>query len=210
MSNTTERPSIQAALAAITEHDAEEFREILGALLEACRPHLLEVAARHTPAELRDKLEAADLVQETMLQACLHFADFRGASDGELSSWLRHILLNIVAKEVRRYKGTAKRELRRELPLDATPWTKLLENRLTAKEITPHTAAIEREFEELVRERLDRLEADYAQVIHWHDWEELSYEDIGRRLGRTPDAVRMLCVRAVDHLRRLMPPPDPR
>ncbi len=68
-------------------------RQALGNLLEAFEPYLLSIAYRALPATLRGKYDDADLVQETLLEACLCFARFEGQSTDELRVWLRGILI---------------------------------------------------------------------------------------------------------------------
>ena len=73
---------------------------------------------------LRAKVDASDLVQETMLEAFRDFERFGGASEQEWLAWLKRILAHNVADFVRRYRGTAKRQARREVrirsPQDST------------------------------------------------------------------------------------------
>src|SRR5262249_14784877 len=95
--------------------------EALGRLLEECRPYLLLVANQELPPQLRGKAGASDLVQETFLQAQGHFDRFRDEDEAALLAWLRQILLHNAANLKRRYCGTDKRQLGRELsPADGS------------------------------------------------------------------------------------------
>jgi WD40 repeat protein/serine/threonine protein kinase/DNA-directed RNA polymerase specialized sigma24 family protein len=81
--------------------------EALGELLELCRPHLLRVADGHLEPDLKAKVGASDLVKETFLEAQRHFADFQGATETELLSWLGRILINNVLRlEQDRHRST--------------------------------------------------------------------------------------------------------
>src|SRR5262249_36467907 len=93
--------------------------EDLGRLLEACRGHLLLLARRELDGELRAKGSASDLVQETFLEAHRDFPAFRGTSPAELLAWLRQLLLNNVRDFTKGYFGRDKRDVLREVPLDA-------------------------------------------------------------------------------------------
>jgi RNA polymerase sigma-70 factor (ECF subfamily) len=42
-------------------------------------------------------------------------------------------------------------------------------------------------------------------VIVFRNLEGLAFEEVARRMGRTPGAVRVLWVRALDRLRQLLP-----
>ena len=59
--------------------------------------------------------DAADLVQETFLEAQQDFGRFAGTSETELLAWLRQILLNNIGNFSRRYHNTDKRAVSREV-----------------------------------------------------------------------------------------------
>src|SRR6516165_11883047 len=94
-------------------------REALGAGLETCRRYLLLVADREIHPDLRAKGGASDLVQDTFLEAQRDFDQFHGASADELRAWLRRLLLNNVANFTRQYRERAKRDVGREISLEA-------------------------------------------------------------------------------------------
>src|SRR6516162_3607856 len=91
--------------------------EALGKALETCRRYLLLVAERRLDPKLRAKGGASDLVQETFLEAQRDFDAFRGTSEAELLAWLSRLLLNNVGNFARRYRGTDKRDVGREVVL---------------------------------------------------------------------------------------------
>ena len=59
----------------------------------------------------------------------------------------------------------------------------------------------------VVDEELSRLPEHYRQVLGWRGWDELPFDEIARRLGRTADAARMLFYRAVEQLQQEMDHP---
>ena len=48
---------------------------------------------------------------------------------------------------------------------------------------------------------LEKLPSDYREVIVLRHLEDLSHEEVARRMDRTPGAVRMLWLRALSALR---------
>ncbi len=84
-------------------------------LFELCRSYLGFAARAQVESWLRRKVDASDLVQETMLEAFRDFDHFEGRSEQEWLAWLRRILAHNAADFVRRYRGTAKRQVRREV-----------------------------------------------------------------------------------------------
>src|SRR5215831_501032 len=91
-------------------------RAALGEALESCRGYLLLVAQRELDPQLRAKGGASDLVQETFIDAHRDFAQFHGTTEAELLAWLRQVLLNKVSNFGRHFRGTAKRDIGREIP----------------------------------------------------------------------------------------------
>src|SRR6516165_1063063 len=93
--------------------------EALGQVLETFRAYLLLIAARELDPELRAKGGASDLVQETFLEAQRDFSRFDGTRVEELRAWLRRLLINNVANFTRHYRKVAKRDVGREVALEA-------------------------------------------------------------------------------------------
>src|SRR6185437_5365827 len=78
--------------------------EALGQLLESCQGYLSALARRELPVPLQAKVDAADMVQETFIEATRDFANFRGETEQELLGWLRRILRHNLADVSRHYR----------------------------------------------------------------------------------------------------------
>src|SRR5262249_52554512 len=139
-------------------------RESMEKLIAASRSYLWMLALREVPSELRPKVSASDLVQESLLEAHRDFSGFGGSHPQELYAWLRRILLNNLANSQRRYRKL-KREIRREVPLegftDDSGWMAQLPHR----DPSPSSMAISSEREKRVEEALARLSQPYQEVI---------------------------------------------
>src|SRR3954452_24358404 len=104
------------------EHDCEELLDrvragddsALGGLLERYRMYLTLLARLQIGRRLQGKVDEADMVQETFLEAHRQFARFRGDSEAEMTAWLRTILAGTVLHLVRRFFGTQRRDVRLE------------------------------------------------------------------------------------------------
>ena len=92
--------------------------ESLRADLGHYRNYLLLIAKPQWNAELEAKLDLADLVQQTLLDAHLKFTQFEGKGPAELAAWLRKILATNIADEIRALHR-AKRDARLELSIEA-------------------------------------------------------------------------------------------
>jgi RNA polymerase sigma-70 factor (ECF subfamily) len=176
----------------------------LGGLLEVYRNYLALLSRLEIGRRLRGKVDDSDLVQETFLQAHRHFGQFRGATEGELASWLRQILAGVVAKLVRRYYGTRRRDLRleRELRDSLDRSSEALGVRLATRQSSPSQQAARREQAVLLADALDRLPEQYREVIILSDLEGLGFPEVARRMDRSLDSVKNLYARAVGQLRR--------
>ncbi|HEV3117419.1 MAG TPA: sigma factor, partial [Gemmataceae bacterium] len=86
--------------------------------LERYRAYLRLLARLHLDARFQGKLDASDLVQQTLLEAYRSLQQFRGADGAELAGWLRQILAHQLA-HAQRDLGRAKRDIRRERSLAA-------------------------------------------------------------------------------------------
>jgi RNA polymerase sigma-70 factor (ECF subfamily) len=179
--------------------------EALGQVLATCRNYLLLVANRKLEADLRAKGGASDLVQETFLEAQRDFDRFQGDSAQELRAWLRRILLHNCANFARHYRDVEKRKVSREVPMDddgPDAWHR----NLPADTPSPSSHAVRNEEAEALERALERLPGHYRQVIVWRHRENLSFEEISRLAGGTPDSVRMLWWRAVERLQKELQP----
>jgi RNA polymerase sigma-70 factor (ECF subfamily) len=178
----------------------------LGRLLERYRAYLTLLARLQIGRSLQGKVDAADMVQETFLEAARHFARFRGATEPELAVWLRQILAGCLSHLVRRYRGTQARDVRLERMLEdeLDQSSRALDVGLVAQQSTPSQRASRREQAVLLADALDRLPADYREVIILRHLEGLTFPDIAARLGRSLDSVEKLWVRALPRLRRAL------
>src|SRR5262245_29011790 len=89
----------------------------LGSLLEMYRSYLRLLARGEVGRRLQDKLDASDLVQDTLLEAHRNFGRFQGSDEPQFTYWLRQILAAKVANLVRHYFGTQGRDVRLEQAL---------------------------------------------------------------------------------------------
>jgi RNA polymerase sigma-70 factor (ECF subfamily) len=204
MSNEPHPPHDSLAPSGRLEAMRQGDVEVQGKVLENYRRWLGLLARLQLDSGLYGRLDPSDVVQQTMVEAIRALPQFRGTTEAELVAWLREILARVLGHEVRRYRGTAKRDLAREVSLDAqlAQTSQRLGNVLAADTSTPSQQAIHREREVLLADALARLPEDYREVIILRNLEDLSHEEVARRMNRNVGAVRMLWVRALTRLRK--------
>jgi RNA polymerase sigma-70 factor, ECF subfamily len=177
-----------------------------GELLERYRTYLELLARVEVGRRLQTKLDAADVVQETFLEAHRNFALFRGHSEPEFAAWLREILAGRVCNLVRHYLGTQGRDLRREQAwnIDLDRSSRAIDRGFFALQSTPSQHVAQREQGVLLAEALARLPADYREVVILRHFEELTFPEVAKRMERTVDSVQKLWVRALANLKQAM------
>ena len=174
-----------------------------GPLLVRYESWLRILARSQCDARWQAKFDASDVVQQTLLEAHRDFGRFRGQSEPELVAWLRQILSHVLAHELRKYQGTAKRDAGREASLDQrlADTSQRLGDLLAASITSPSGRAMRQEQETQLADCLERLPDDYRKVIMLRHLEGLTHEAIAERMQRSVGAVRMLWVRALAQLR---------
>jgi RNA polymerase sigma-70 factor (ECF subfamily) len=177
-------------------------REALGRLLIACRRYLLKVANRGLDSDLQAKEGASDVVQDTLLDAHRAFPRFEGTTEKELLNWLVAILQHNVANSRRRHFFTAKRDATREVSLDDSVANAGLKQSLQADDDSPSSLVVRQEQNTSLNQSMQRLREPYRGVLLMRHKEGLSWDAIGRRLKRSPEAARKLWMRAVEKLQR--------
>src|SRR6516225_5694461 len=178
--------------------------EALGQVLETFRAYLLLVADRELEPEVRAKGGASDLVQDTFLEAQRDFAGFHGTSEEELRAWLCRVLLNNVANFTRQFRQRAKRDVGREVSLEAGGSSHERGAGLAADTLSPSEEALAQEQAQALARAMERLPPDYRQVLALRHEEQLTFEQIGQKMERTANAARMLWLRAVERLQKEM------
>ena len=177
-----------------------------GRLLERYSTYLTLLARAQIGRGLRSKVDPADIVQQTFLEAHRRVPQFRGNSEGELLGWLRRILAGQISATVRRYVGAKGRDvtLERELEAELDQSSQAMDGGLVAGLSTPSQQASRREQAVLVADALGRLSEDHREVVVLRHLEGLSFPEVAARMGRSEDSVQKLWVRALANLRRAL------
>jgi RNA polymerase sigma-70 factor (ECF subfamily) len=197
-----EHATVEELLARAREGDEGERDR----LFEACRSYLALVARTQVESWLQAKADASDLVQQTLLEAHRGFDRFEGKTEAEWLAWLRRILSHNAADLVRRYRGTTKRQARREIPLrhpsDDSQAAGAAEP--AGREPTPSQRLVARDRDLQIAAALDRLTPDHREVIVLRNLERLPFDVVAERMGRSRPAVQMLWARAIKKLQETL------
>ena len=152
--------------------------------LEACRCYLRLVVRRGRWSTGSRQAGTSDLVQKTILDAWRNFSKFKGQTPGQFRSWLKAILVHS-ALNARRQPLMAHFDFDRAV-------------REIAGSSTSPSDRFQRESSRRALDAaLGRLPEHLRAAIHMRVWEELTFVQIGARLGISEDSTRKLFSRAI-------------
>lgn len=163
-------------------------------LLSGLREYLALVAEREFDRRLRAKAGPSDAVQQTMLRISQNLTTFRGKNQAQLLAWSREILANEV-KQLRRSFTAEKRDVGREVSIRTEDHQSPEHPRDHL--LTPQSAALVEEESQALRSALEKLPADYREVIKLRSWQKRSFGEIASKMNRSENAVTKLWFRAL-------------
>lgn len=171
------------------------------ALVGPLRDYLLLIANEELNPQLQAKLGASDVVQQTLALAHERIGQFRGSTQAEIKAWLKQILRNCLYDAERRYIAGKQRDIHREKTFAAiAPFTDGLVDPAT----TPRTDALIREEAQQLAEAMAQLPDHYRQAIRLRNWDELSFGEIGERMGVSAEAARKIWFRGISQLQSIL------
>ncbi len=175
--------------------------EAIGQLVNDCQAYLLFIANQDLDIDLRSKLGASDIVQQSVIVAQKKFGQFEGSTRQELLAWLRGILVNDLRETRRHYKKSHKRLISRETSQEAE--LRGLPS-LQDSEYTPGTQASIKEESQRLHIAIRHLSDEQQQVLRLRNWQQQSFTEIGIQIGKTAEASRKIWSRAVLELERVL------
>ncbi len=202
MTEPSPAESTENLIAAAQAGDAEA----LGQLLTTYRKYLVFLARTQLHQHLQGKADPSDMAQEVCLAAHRNIEEFRGTSSEEFAAWLRAILSNLVAMQVRKFYGTQKRNLNLEQTIHQgiDQASGFLHSGLAADHSTPSQLFARNEAFLQLAGALESLPDDYRQVIVLRHVEGLPFAEVARLMDRSVDSVEKLWVRGLAKLKTLM------
>lgn len=170
--------------------------------LEPYRQYLKILAELHLDRRLRGKMDASDVVQQTLLRAYSAFGDLRQREPEVLAAWLKKILASTLADAIKHYERDKRDiDLERSLQRDIDRSTDGLSG-LAAKQTSPSRHA--ERTEELLKlmDALSRLPDLMREVVILKHCRGCTLDEIAKHLGKTAPAVASLLRRGLEKLRR--------
>lgn len=174
---------VKLARAVLAEEESaiEEFADRL-----RCVPRILGAQNAKTGRPLGEH-ELADLVQDTIVVILKKLAVFRG--DGPLEGWIFRICCLEFMNGIRRHRRSG-----RTVDIDDVEPTDQAQEAARRR-------LLERERIHVAIEKLGGVEAETIRMKHF---EELTFEEIGARLGISPNTIKTRYYRGMQALQALL------
>lgn len=174
-------------------------------LLEEHGPAVYDQIARRIPRRFRTLLTADDVMQQTFLDAFLHFRKFVPHSVGSFPAWLTTVAERNLINALRMLRAEKRGgEFRKVEPGSKDDSLVALYELVSVGTSTPSRRVARQEAGAAVRWALGTLPEDYQQVVGLVDLEGKSAKEVAVVLGRTPGAVYMMRLRAHDRLSEIL------
>lgn len=176
--------------------------------LEKYRDYLHLLARMQMRSSLRTKFDESDVVQDTLLKALAGLEQYRGASEAELTAWLRSILASCLTDAARKYAGPV-RDTGRERSLSerVEDSSARLEALLHGPGPSPSRRLTLEEDKLQLAAALARLPEDQRAAIELRHLHGASVAAVAEALDKTEEAVGGLLRRGMKKLRTLLSAP---
>jgi RNA polymerase sigma-70 factor (ECF subfamily) len=192
-------PDLAALLQAGSERDAR-----LGELFEKHRARLLRMIRLRMDPALKARVGASDVLQEAWLEVAERLPAYLDDPRLPFFVWLRFITAQRLLKLYRFHAGARKRDLKREaraVPKAGPAATSVaLLDHLVATGLTPSVVMAQGEFQSLLIDALDDMDALDREVLVLRHFEELGNAETAQVLEIAPNTASKRYVRALERL----------
>lgn len=178
--------------------------EAFGELLEDYRAYLTVLAKRYLDDRVRGRVDEADIVQVTYMEAQRDLAAFRGSQIEELLGWLRHILRNNVSSAHQKHLYTQKRSAGREInnkPTDSGP---AITDMAPSETTSPSQRVMRDEAAVFLASCLEGLPDTQKEALRLRYVEGCSLKEIAEKMDKSEMAAAGLLKRGLQALRERM------
>ncbi len=170
-------------------------RAALDLLIEEESEWVLAQVRRRLGAKVREKAESRDIVQEAMLEVLSYAPRFAVEDRGRFRALLAKIVENVICDKNEFFKAR-----RRAMSREERENTLLKLDQLGRSQTMPEAAAAKGEEADWLRLGLELLDAEDREVIVLKQWDDLSFVQIGTKLGISESGARMRFQRALPKL----------
>jgi RNA polymerase sigma-70 factor (ECF subfamily) len=169
------------------------------------RTYLRLLAEAHLDRRFHAKLEASDVVQQTLMEAYEKREQFAGHSEAQLAGWLRQALVHNIGDAIR-CLGRVRRDISRERSLDAAIENSFsrAEQWLASAQTSPSQHAVRSEELLQLADSLAELPDAQRESVVLHHLQGWTLTELAQHMGRSESAVAGLLHRGLKRLRELV------
>ncbi len=201
MDSQTSRPNLTHLLTQVALGKAAAREE----LLALYRPYLRLVAGSQMPKLVQKRVDASDLVQQTLMDAVRGLPEFRGRSEPEFTAWITRLLERNLLMSIRN-NTLGKRDVRLEQEWgDASGSAVLVWQSLAADGSSPMSNVFRGEAALHLALALEKLTPDQRTAVEMRYIGQESLQAIAKEMQRTVGSVAGLIRRGVEALQTFLP-----
>jgi RNA polymerase sigma-70 factor, ECF subfamily len=166
-----------------TDYSAMSDQALVQASQKGVMPAFEELVARHRDkiyarafSMLRNEDVAVDLSQEAWVKAWQRLAQFQG--DASFLTWMTRIVINLCLDQLRKQK-----RIRAESIEQMDEISGGVERHMPVVNPNPTERLERQELRQRIDRALSQLSVEHRTVIVLHEFEELEYKEIAKRMG---------------------------
>lgn len=167
----------------------------LNEIWQQLRSYLLIFADQRLDEGLTGKLDASDIVQQSLMEAHRDFGTFRGQTEDELKSWISRLVVHNLMDAGRRFRQSQQRSVGKEVEWSAQSDMSAARHQTSASSLVRR-----RETDDELLRAVAKLPERSQQILELRHRMGLSHAEVAEELGMTEAATRKLWSRIVEEL----------
>lgn len=154
--------------------------------------------------QLRSRVDASDVVQDTLIEAARVMRESKHNSDIPVHVWLRRLANQKLIQAHRVHRAACRDAARDQNANGGTNSALSIARFLVGNMTSPSNVAIRDEKKRMLTEALDRMGDLDREVLIMRHFEQLTSKESAEILGLSVDAVKKRYIRALEKLQRIM------
>lgn len=185
----------------------EEAKRMVAEMFEEYKDKLLRMIEVRLQPELRSRVDAGDILQESFMEAYRQLKTGVSEPKGSPLVWLRLIVGQQIVANYRKHCQTQKRNVALEFSISAgrtqadTTSTSIY---LVGKLTSPSLAARRHEMAIKIRDCLEQLSEPDREILSLRHFEQLTNRETAEELNVSPNAASVMYMRALKKFRVIL------
>ena len=180
----------------------------LGELFAESRERLKRIVAASIDSRVQGRIDASDVLQETLLEASNRIEEYIAAPNVSLFVWLRFLAKQQLTIAHRRHLNVKARDARRDQPLnlfgEGSGSAVVLAAQLAARLTTASAALSRKELQREIQSALAQLDEKSREILMLRHFEQLTNIETAQVLSISSTAACNRYVRALERLKQIL------